>query len=242
MTTPDTAILDGDIIVYKAAAAAESKGMSHKDLSERLTFDLNFWTPQDCGRCLVAFSCSTADNYRTVFWDSYKANRKGKPRPKMLGMAREMVEHRATVVTRDSLEADDLVGIGMSSGLMVGVSQDKDLMTVPGWFWNPDKMCFPKLISQEEADRAFFKQWLTGDSTDNIPGIPGIGPKKAEKILEDTPLENMAAVVLQAYASHGLDEAYTLAQARCVRILRDGEYDRDSGEPLLYNPFSSEKE
>lgn len=238
MEMPDTAILDGDIIVYKAAAWAESRDADLDALKERLKFDLNFWTPEPCTRQLVAFSCTTKDNYRTKFWPEYKANRKGKPRPKYLAVARDIVSNRSTVVYRDSLEADDLVGIGMSSGLMVGVSQDKDLRTCPGWFWNPDKMCFPELISQEQADRAFFTQWLMGDSTDNIPGIPGIGIKKAEKILEGHAYENLVAICLQAYEDKGLDEEYTLAQARLVRILRDGEYDKETGEPKLWEPRS----
>ena len=233
---PETAILDGDMLCYKAACAAESQGMSLDELKDRLMFDVDYWTPQDCTRRLVAFSCRTKDNYRTQFWPQYKANRANKPRPKYLNVAKELVSHRFTVVERDHLEADDLIGIGMSSGLMVGVSGDKDMRTIPGWLWNPDKMCFPELISQDEADTMFYTQWLMGDSTDNIPGIPKVGPKKAEKLLEGQSVENMAAICLKAYEDKGLDREYTLAQARLVRILRDGEYDKETGTPLLWEP------
>jgi DNA polymerase-1 len=37
--------------------------------------------------------------------------------------------------------------------------------------------------SASQADRWFFYQLLMGDVADNIPGIKGVGPKKAEKIL-----------------------------------------------------------
>jgi 5'-3' exonuclease len=38
-------------------------------------------------------------------------------------------------------------------------------------------------ISYEEGIKRFYMQLLTGDSTDNIPGLPKVGPKTAEKIL-----------------------------------------------------------
>jgi hypothetical protein len=42
--------------------------------------------------------------------------------------------------------------------------------------------------------------------------------------------------VLAAYAKKGYAEPYVIAQARCARILRTGEYDHDKGIPLLWNP------
>jgi 5'-3' exonuclease len=63
------------------------------------------------------------------------------------------------------------------------VSIDKDMAQIPGWHVNPTKDDFPRWVSEEEADYFLALQWLTGDSTDGIPGLPGIGPKKAEKLL-----------------------------------------------------------
>jgi DNA polymerase-1 len=40
-------------------------------------------------------------------------------------------------------------------------------------------------VSLEEADRFFWTQLLVGDTTDNIKGVPGIGPKKAEALLRE---------------------------------------------------------
>jgi 5'-3' exonuclease len=40
-------------------------------------------------------------------------------------------------------------------------------------------------VTPAEGIRTFFKQALTGDTTDNIFGIKGIGPKKAEMYLEE---------------------------------------------------------
>tara|TARA_B100001093_G_scaffold152768_1_gene145464 strand:- start:17784 stop:18530 length:747 start_codon:yes stop_codon:yes gene_type:complete len=234
--TPDVAILDADIIAYKAACWAESNGSSIKDIEERLTFDVNYWTPPGLSRRLLAFSCSRKDNFRKDFWPSYKANRNNKPAPKLLPICKRILCESNKAVHRNRLEADDIIGLGMGSMTMIGVSLDKDLMTCPGWFWNPEKMDFPRLISVEAADYCFHKQWLMGDSTDNIPGIPKIGKVKAEKLLKDVKPSNRTALVLKSYEEKGLDLDYCLAQARCVRILRFGEWDKESEKIIAWAP------
>lgn len=44
-------------------------------------------------------------------------------------------------------------------------------------------------VSVFEAMYSFYLSLLTGDPTDNIEGVPGIGPKRAEKILKDCETE-----------------------------------------------------
>ena len=49
----------------------------------------------------------------------------------------------------------------------------------------------------------FYMQLLTGDSTDNIPGLKGVGPKTAEKVLANcTTEEELYAAVLICYINH----------------------------------------
>lgn len=59
-------------------------------------------------------------------------------------------------------------------------SIDKDLKQVPGWHFDIVK---EKLVHVDEleAARNFYSQMLQGDRTDNISGIRGIGPVKADK-------------------------------------------------------------
>ena len=119
---------------------------------------------------------------------------------------------------------------------MIGVSLDKDLMTCPGWFWNPEKMDFPRLVSVETADYCFHKQWLMGDSTDNIPGIPKVGKVKATKLLDKVAPFNRTAIVMKAYEDKDLGLDYCLSQARCVRILRNGEWDKTTNQIIPWAP------
>jgi DNA polymerase-1 len=75
-------------------------------------------------------------------------------------------------------------------------------------------------------------QTLTGDKTDGYPGLEGIGPVKADKILKEGTYEE----VLQAYRNAGFNDEFALSQARCARILRHGEYDWATKEIKLWNP------
>jgi hypothetical protein len=67
-------------------------------------------------------------------------------------------------------------------------SRDKDLHMVPGWHysWPTGKQQEkePWFVTENEGYKKFFLQMLTGDTTDNIPGLYMIGPVKAEKLLE----------------------------------------------------------
>ena len=236
MTTPDIAILDADIIAYKAACWATTNEATLNQLQDRLKFDVEYWTPPGLSRRVLAFSCSRVDNYRKDYWPTYKDNREGKPAPPLLGLCKKILSSCDKVIQKPRLEADDLIGIGMGTMTMIGVSLDKDLMSCPGWFWNPDKMDFPMLISQDIADYCFHKQWLMGDSTDNIPGIPKIGKVKAERYLKDVSPSNRTALVMKLYEEKDLDLAYCLSQARCVRILRLGEWDKTTGKHVPWCP------
>jgi 5'-3' exonuclease len=73
------------------------------------------------------------------------------------------------------------------------VSIDKDLDQIPGEHYHPGirrQQVFirePKFytITPEQGLYFFYYQLLIGDGSDNIKGAPGIGPKKADKILFD---------------------------------------------------------
>jgi len=80
-------------------------------------------------------------------------------------------------------------------------------------------------------------QALTGDSVDGYPGCPGIGPKRAERLLNK---ETSWETVVAAYAKEGLDEEYALAQARVARILRWDEYNIKKEEVILWTPSKNQ--
>jgi DNA polymerase-1 len=262
---PTSACIDGDLMCFKAACSLDKHGI--ENLEERLTQDLGLWDP-GVGEVTVAFSTGRRNNYRRDFWPSYKAHRDGKAGPESLQDVIQWVKdnHNGPIDVRPRIEADDIMGIHMSEGNATCVTKDKDLRSVPGWFWDPERG-FPELVTEDEADHNHHYQWLIGDSADNIPGIYRFGPKAALKFLEGIPFGKRSEAVMNHYIDcqydtvkwkskdgtkmsgtraeqledkygweGGHDEVYALSQARCVRILRAGEWDYETETPILWSP------
>ena len=90
-------------------------------------------------------------------------------------------------VSYDWLEADDVMGIMStepSKESTIIVSEDKDLLTIPGLHWDFKEEKIFKW-SKDQADYQFFYQVLVGDTVDNYKGCQGIGPISAGKILRE---------------------------------------------------------
>ncbi len=113
----------------------------------------------------------------------YKGNRTDISRPFYFKEAREyLIQQHKAKVTKGQ-EADDELGILQCSELATVIcSTDKDLKTRPGWNYNWDKKALT-YIHEWEAEYNFYYQMLCGDTADNIKGIAGIGPIRAEQIL-----------------------------------------------------------
>lgn len=250
------ALLDGDILAYRAAAAMEKTvdwgdGEAHRlsDPEEAASIALataDAWTAlAGAGKTIVAFTGDSARNFRKVVMPTYKANRKAaKPLALMHAMQAVMARHPSHMI--DGLEADDLLGILATTlpkytGAVV-VSIDKDLRTVPGLHLDPLKEKRPVLITPAEADHRWMMQTLTGDSVDGFTGIPKVGPKTAEKILgkPGSDLRALWEKVRHAYLKAGLTEADAIATARVARILRREDYDKDRKEIRLWHPEKPE--
>ena len=145
----------------------------------------------------------------------------------------------------DTLEADDLLGIWQTRGdydKSIIVSEDKDLKTIPGWLYRQGKL---EEISEQHANYNWMMQTLTGDATDGYSGLPGTGPKKAEKIPHEA-LDGLGSMqlapaltymwdhVVAAYEKAGLAVEDALLQARLARILRASDWDGQKQEVILW--------
>jgi DNA polymerase-1 len=123
-------------------------------------------------------------NFRERVYEDYKIARRGAPKPCHFDQLKDWMIKRHQAVVVEGEEADDRVSWEQctSAHETCIVAIDKDLLNTPGWNYNYDKQIL-KEISEEEANLNFGRQCLTGDPTDSIPGIQGIGPKRANKIL-----------------------------------------------------------
>jgi 5'-3' exonuclease len=171
----------------------------------------------------VAFDISlrTETSYRNGIYPAYKANRQAPPvdLERQFELCREFCRHLGLAEFASSeYEADDIIGTlaarARAAGLRnVLVTRDKDLSQLirdGDVFWDysantryeyhhigPRFGAIPELIADFLA--------LTGDSVDNIPGVPGIGRKTATELfaifgsLDDlyANLERVAAMKLR---------------------------------------------
>ena len=79
---------------------------------------------------------------------------------------------------------------------------------------------------------------LAGDASDGIIGIKGMGMVTASKTLTNTPdtLDALWTKVLDTYTKKGYSLGDAILNARLTRILREGDYDYNTGEVKLWNP------
>lgn len=244
-----TLLVDGDLVVYRAAAAAQtsvefepgqwSYSCDEDEARQRVDSELgHFKRHLKADAMLVMFSDS-GNNWRRELCPSYKAQRGAKPAA--YSSVREYVEETYRCVSLPRLEADDVMGLYSTGKKVEGdkiiVSSDKDMRTIPGLLFNPGHEEDGVVrISREEADYAHAMQTLTGDRVDGFAGLPGCGPKKAEKILAGLKQSEWWGAIVKAYATKDLTEEHALLQARLARILRNGEYVLKTKEIKLWTP------
>lgn len=131
----------------------------------------------------------------------YKGNRKDVQRPKHYEALREHLVKRHDAIVTVGEEADDAVAIDSTKILDECwiVHVDKDLDQLQGWHYNPvrDERYY---LNEFDSYSAFCTQLLTGDRIDNIPGLAGIGPKKAQKALQDA--KNKEELIQKAWGKY----------------------------------------
>ena len=194
------ALLDGDIFVYRIgfASEGESQGIA---ISRMASFVEDLVMMPEVGDYQGYLTGS--NNYRKEIAKEapYKGNRTA-PKPEHYELLREYLVKSWGFEMIEGQEADDAIGIKAYSldqeDYMI-FSIDKDLDMIRGWHYNFNKDLKYE-VKEEDTLRWFYKQILTGDRVDNIPGLKGIGDKKADKILADATKErDLFERVLEAY-------------------------------------------
>jgi 5'-3' exonuclease len=250
-----TLLLDSDILAYRESSAGEVKvdwdGDGDIDqipedferVCEKVDATIaGLIRKLNAGRVIVCLSCDRADNWRKDFYPAYKENRAGAIKPLHLVAAKQYMAREYETYQRPRLEADDVMGIlsthpKLVPGKRIIVSEDKDMKTVPGWLFNPDKHQLPVLVTPGEGAHFHMMQTLMGDQTDGYPGCPGIGPKKAEAaLLGFESYREMWPAVVAVFESRSLDEAAALVQARIARICQHTDFDYQSKTVIPWSP------
>jgi DNA polymerase I len=147
----------------------------------------------------VAFDEALESSFRNDYYPAYKANRD--PAPESLKRQFACCQRLAralglTVLSHSRYEADDLIGTLLTRQRALGyrcviVSADKDLSQLLGpqdqqWDYARQQRWGAEGVRDRhgvEAHQIADYLGLAGDAVDNIPGVPGIGPKTAAALL-----------------------------------------------------------
>lgn len=256
-----TGLIDADIVAYQAAASCEQPVKWDDDLWTLHAFESEAEEKFDSmvsaikekvGATELILALSDSSNWRKDVLPTYKSNRADVRKPMLLKHLRAYAAEKYSVYQRPGLEGDDCLGILATMKSNKGrdfiiCSLDKDFKTIPGKHYNFGRDEFFE-ISEHRADYWHMYQTLTGDSTDGYSGCPGVGPKNAERILnealeEGTPWADPSQLqalywrrVVAAYNKAGLSEEEALVQARVARICRASDYDFNSKAVKLWTP------
>jgi DNA polymerase-1 len=250
-----TLIIDGDIPAYKIASRVEtnidwgdgviSRSTDSEEAKRQIDQEIKRYMRM-LGATRAIICLSDDENFRKDIYPNYKGNRKNVIKPALLAEMKKYFHEAYDVVKRPRLEADDVCGIlatvGDETPLIKGerilVSEDKDLRTIPGLLFNPRHPERGTIdISVEQADLEHMRQTLTGDSTDNYPGCPGIGKGKVDKVLTKTDVnQTLWELVVAAFVKKGLTEQDAIVQAQVARICRAEDYDFINKRPIPWTP------
>lgn len=245
-----TLLVDGDIVAYRTACQKDEDGnpLSFAGAVAKIESWLK-WLRETLMADAMEIYLTGSQNFRRDVYPAYKDNRDPFARPELLDPLKRYLVEAHSAVIHEGLEADDLLGLATwkedPDERRIIVSIDKDFQQIPGLLFNPSKHeDGVREISLFDADLYFYTQWLTGDSTDGYPGVPGVGPKKAAKIIRKALDESAAtdqdyhgvlqALILKEYEFHSLTKEFALSQARCARLLRPGEFDYKNNTPRLW--------
>jgi DNA polymerase-1 len=186
----------------------------------------------------VAFDASHGSGFRHQLYPPYKANREAAPEAlkRQFALCREFCRHLGVAeFASEQYEADDLIGTLAQRCRDEGqpvtvVSRDKDLAQLiwPGdVFWDYGDAAeyrYEQIAARFGVPPERMADYLAlrGDSVDNVPGVPGVGPKTAAALMAvfatlEELFEGLDAIVaLPLRGAAGLQER--------LRLHRDAAY------------------
>ncbi len=199
----------------------------------------------------------SARTFRNELYPEYKANRSAPPEDLVpqFGLIREATRaFDLPCIEMEGFEADDLIATYARLACEAGgdttiISSDKDLMQLVGptvSMYDPMKdreIKVPEVIEKwgVPPEKMIDLQALTGDSIDNVPGVPGIGPKTAAQLLEefgdlDTLLARAGEIKQQKRRENLIEHAEKARISRELVRLKDDVPVEDGLDALVLNP------
>jgi hypothetical protein len=214
-------LIDGDIIGYRIGFSTEEE--NEKIVVSRVATFIETMLWEDLDAETYQGYLTGSGNFRNDIARTapYKGNRTA-PKPKHLQFIRDYLVSAWDFRISEGQEADDSIAIAHVENNYESIiaSIDKDFLQLRGNHWNfvKKEMTF---VTGEEALLNFYRQVLTGDRVDNIIGLKGIGPVKADKILAHCASEaDMYSACVEAY---GGEESRVIENCRLLWLRREAD-------------------
>jgi len=231
-------IIDADSFMYYAVY----QDLSYEGMRQYL--DDNITRVVNAAKVDKYLTVLTTDSFRYKLSKSrkYKGNRKNVVKKPEFFALREYMIQKYKAICVKNMEADDLV-ILLQENLTqdsIVLSPDKDVLRQSrhAFDYNAKSMSEIK-NSEKQIIFNIYHQILTGDSTDNIEGVQGVGEKGADKLLEN--VKDIPSKVLSVFTNkYGIqDGMFRFVEAyRLIYLLRNEEdLKREVGIEIPYNKY-----
>lgn len=254
------ALIDADSLIYKTGFTFEQKfnwnelelelgieeepdSYTHSDLLlaknavDALVENIKFNTGCD----EVEMWLTKGHNFRYDVYKDYKHNRKDSRKPMDYDNLWDYLVTKYGAKVAEGFEADDIVVYKKTKDpenyFLCAIDKDVLLQTV-GTHYNYNKDEFIT-VTEEDAERFFYFQTLTGDVVDGYPGCPGIGKARADKILDEEAEDEEDSLwsrVVATYEARGLTKEDALVQARCASMHQLYEDKKGNYKVKLWTP------
>ncbi|MEQ8352955.1 MAG: 5'-3' exonuclease H3TH domain-containing protein, partial [Leptospiraceae bacterium] len=201
-------LIDASVYLFRAFfslpdSMKDARGRSANVIYGFTDFLIRFRKLSQATRAALCFDESLTTSFRNEIDPNYKANRPEAPEDlkRQIGACKEVGSWMGfAVYSSPRYEADDLIGSlakqfkeKEKNGAVCIVSTDKDLLQVlePGdefWNFSKDERFKGKDVVKKmgvNANQVADFLAITGDSVDNIPGLPGIGKTTAAALLNE---------------------------------------------------------
>ena len=193
--------IDADFLAYQVSYDDEKTFAEMKSNCDTAVEKMRLMSGAEEVRLhLTPKGSNKGDRYDLALLKEYQANRKDKPKPKFLHQMREWMHKERGAILHMNVEADDGMSIAQYNAIKAGTpelsviaTKDKDLCMVPGLQlnWDTGEMTntendfgFLFLHESQSASKQkkikgrgwkfFWAQMLTGDTADNIQGLPKV--------------------------------------------------------------------
>jgi len=209
--TSEIYLIDGSAFIYRAfhavAPLTNSSGFQTNAVFGFINILKRLLKEREPEFLAVAFD-SRGPVFRHELYEDYKANRP--PMPEELAAQIPYIKEAVGALgiasyEEQGIEADDIIGSAARRLSEIGhqviiVSGDKDLLQLVNdkvRMWDPmnDRVMDTEAVREKYQvgpEQLLDCFALTGDSADNVPGVPGIGPKTSAKLIgEYGSLENL---------------------------------------------------